>query len=123
MPRIATHGASETDGLPAIQWGASQDIAYPATGSTAVSAGPFETGILRLALSSAGSGIRAARGSSAAAAIAACQGVGNSPPGTWMPGSMIEYLAINPGDYIAAVSNDGNVGNLNITMAITGNIQ
>lgn len=123
MPKIAAHGASDTDAIPAIQWGASSDIAYPATGTTAVTGGPYQTGILRLALNTSGSGVRVGRGSSSAAAIAACAGVGNSPPGTWIPGSAIEFVAINPGDYIAVVSNDTNTGNLNVTLANVGNIQ
>lgn len=106
--------ASNPDPIQAISWGANQDVSYPASGNTPVTAGPFVCNVIRLACFcvSGATGIRVARASSAAAAITACS------PGTWLPGSMVDFLAITPGDFIAVVSNDSNTGNLNVTVAL-----
>lgn len=106
--------ANSPDPLQAISWGTAQDVSYPASGNTPVAAGPFPCNVLRLACYcvSGATGLRVARGNSAAAAIAACA------PGTWLPGSMVDHVMILPGDYVAVVSNDSNTGNLNITQAL-----
>lgn len=107
-------GASNPDPIQAVSWGTAQDVSYPATGNTPVTAGPFNCVLLRLACYcvSGASGLRVAHASSSAAAITACS------PGTWMPGSEVEHLAIQSGDYVAVVSNDSNTGILNITQIL-----
>lgn len=116
--KISAYESAAQHPIQAISWGASSDIAYPAAGTTAATGGPYNALLLQLGFNSLGTGVRVGVGATAAAAVANCAGVGNSPPGTWLPGSTIAFLAIPYGSYLAVVSNDTNSGNFNVTLAL-----
>lgn len=107
-------GASNPDPIQAVSWGTAQDVSYPASGNTPATAGPFNCVLLRLACFcvSGATGLRVTHASSAAAAIAAMA------PGSYLPGTMVDHLAIQPGDFVAVVSNDSNTGVLNVTQIL-----
>jgi hypothetical protein len=97
--------------LPAISWGASSNLAYNAAGGAATSAGPFSTGVIRLALSSGN--VYLAIGSTSGNAQSALN------PGTLIMGPGIEFVAIPNGWYLAAISEDTGTGSINITSAVS----
>lgn len=97
--------------LPAISWGASVNLAYNASGGSAVNTGPFSTGIIRIAQASGN--VYVAIGNSGANAQSALN------PGTLVIGPEVEFIAIPNGWFVAAISFDASTGTLNITSAVT----
>jgi hypothetical protein len=102
------------DPIQVIIPGASEDCSFPATGNAALAYGPFNAKVVRVAvdISQGATGLRYARASTSAAAVTAA-----SNPGVLIPGSIVEYIGLYLGDYIAFVSNDANAGVANVTVA------
>lgn len=98
----------ETESVaPAIYLGASVNLAYEAAAGASQRAGPFATAILRLALASGN--VRIATGDGTVVATATA---------TLLVGPGTEYIAIERGEYLAALSNDTTAGSLNITESL-----
>ena len=101
--------------MPFIVPGASVDLAFNASGGAVVSAGPFQAGIVQLAV--IGGGANGVRGSGSAAPVGTVGGTPNVL--TLLPsGGMIHAFGIAAGNYVNVVSNDASTGILNITQAL-----
>lgn len=96
---------------PAISWGASVNLTYQNNSGSGVSAGPFSTGVVRIAQPSGN--VYVAIGSSSVNAIA------NLNPGTLVIGPEVEFVAVPNGWYVAAISFDTTTGTINLTSALT----
>jgi hypothetical protein len=83
------------------------DLAYNASGGAVVSAGPFNTSVIRIAIGTTGN-FRFWRGAQGS----------QTGTGVLFVGPGVEYFGINPGEYVNAISNDTSAGTLNITPAL-----
>jgi hypothetical protein len=99
--------------IQAIRQGASQNVAYNAAGGASVQstvlAAKTVCVMISVHIGSTGTGVRIAMGVNPVA-------TSNS---TLLPGSGTWFWDIAPGWLIAAISDDGNAGSINITEAVS----
>ena len=102
-PYHADHNST----VQVILHNASQDVSFNASGGAVVTAGPFDTSVVRIAIPNQ-QNVRIAFGPS---------GTTVTSSGPLFVGPGVEHVAIQVGWYLAAISNDGSGGNFNIVEA------
>lgn len=100
--------ASDYNTVQVVVHSTSQDVSFNASGGAVVTAGPFDTSVIRIAIADQ-QAIRIAFGPS---------GTTVSATGPLFVGPGVEHVAINPGWYLAAISDDGVSGTFNVTEAL-----
>lgn len=97
-----------SDAVQVILWGTSANLSFNAAGGASVRNGPWDTSCLRLAIGAA-QNVRVNVGDGTVVATSAS---------ALFVGPGVEHIAIQPGQYVAAISDDAGTGSLNITEAL-----
>ena len=100
------HGP-ESNTLQTIVHGTSANVSFNASGGAVVTAGPFDTSVLRISIPNQ-QNVRIAFGPN---------GTTVDATGPLFIGPGVEHVTIQPGWYLAAISYDGSGGTFNVVAA------